>query len=420
MTSFARQFDLFFSLTQTPVNGIIPSEQEMYKNFLMEVEAADRLGFGVAWIAESHLSIEVQKTHQNPVVPHWKGEIGVNSDTLQLANLAYRKTKRIELGTAILNILCNGGPIAHAERIANFLSLHGLDEEEKRKIHIGFSSGRFDFMNRASGIQPKTELEKALPHGLWKGQVFSEATEIFVRLIAGEAISSDDISLRNVTRANFRSEADWTKVIATLPPSTVIDENTVINVPKQFVFDVLKIIPHEFRRELLQLAIGSHDKSLQEYVNKFIPAHVLNLSITPSSTIEDTHKRMEKAFNPEGGPWKRSYMPRTVLVFINEEEGLTPIERSQTAKKEAVDALSAYWDGLEGTIDSEKVEKAADNSIIGTAQEVANQIVERYHPEDRLMLWFDLFNHDSSRVIRNMEAFMNKVVPLLAEKWQKT
>ena len=131
-------------------------------------------------------------------------------------------------------------------------------------------------------------------------------------------------------------------------------------------------------------------------------------------------KEWRNAFNPEGGPWKRSYMPRTVLVFINEEEGLTPIERSQTAKKEAVDALSAYWDGLEGTIDSEKVEKAADNSIIGTAQEVANQIVERYHPEDRLMLWFDLFNHDSSRVIRNMEAFMNKVVPLLAEKWQKT
>ena len=243
VSSFSSQFDLFFSLTQTPVNGIIPSEKEMYKNFLVEVEAADRLGFGVAWIAESHLSIQVQKTHKNPVVPNWKGENGVNSDTLLLASLAFSKTKKIELGTAILNILCNGGPIAHAERIANFLNLHGLDEEEKRKIHIGFSSGRFDFMNRASGIQPKTELEKALPHGLWKGQVFSEATEIFVRLIAGEAISSDDISLRNVTRANFRSEADWTKVIATLPPSTVIDENTVINVPKQFVFDVLNAIP---------------------------------------------------------------------------------------------------------------------------------------------------------------------------------
>jgi len=29
------------------------------------------------------------------------------------------------------------------------------------------------------------------------------------------------------------------------------------------------------------------------------------------------------------------------------------------------------------------------------------------------MLWFDFFNHDSSRVIANMEAFRHSVMPLV-------
>ena len=29
------------------------------------------------------------------------------------------------------------------------------------------------------------------------------------------------------------------------------------------------------------------------------------------------------------------------------------------------------------------------------------------------MLWFDFFNHDSDRVIANMEAFMTRVRPLV-------
>ena len=44
------------------------------------------------------------------------------------------------------------------------------------------------------------------------------------------------------------------------------------------------------------------------------------------------------------------------------------------------------------------------------------QILERFHPEDRLMLWFDFFNHDSARVIANMEAFMQGVAPRVLEK----
>ena len=114
------EFDIFFSISQTPVDGYLPSEAQMFTNFFDQVQAADELGYGVAWIAESHLSSEVQKTNKQPVVPHWKGEIGLNVDFLQLSHLVFQKTQRIETGSAIMNILCMGGPVAQAERVSAF------------------------------------------------------------------------------------------------------------------------------------------------------------------------------------------------------------------------------------------------------------------------------------------------------------
>lgn len=411
------EFDVFFSISQTPVGGAAPDEAGMLRNFLDQVVAADRLGYGVAWVAESHLSSEVQKGNPHPVIPHWQGEVGLNCDILQTAHAVFRRTKRIEVGSAVMNVLCNGGPVAHAERVAYFLALHGLDPAERRRLHVGFSAGRFDFMNRAYGIAPRTATEKALPFGLWKGQVFNEAAEIFARLLTGETLSSDQVAPRTVTRKDFRSDADWTKAQAAAKAErTLSKDGAAITLPQRFVFEPLKIVPQEFRRDLLQLVVGSHDPAVHTLVNTFLPAHVANLSITPSTTIDATHERMRKAFHPDGGPWKRTYMPRTVLVFLNEEAGLTPAQRTAAAQEEAKGALAAYWSALEGTLDPKKTGEASDNAVIGNADDVAQQIAARYHPEDRLMLWFDFFNHDSARVIRNMEAFMAKVAPRLKGK----
>lgn len=411
------EFDLFFSISQTPVAGRTPSEAQMLRNFLEQVEAGDRLGYGVAWVAESHLSSEVQKGNPDPVIPHWQGEVGLNCDILQTAHAVFRRTKRIEVGSAVMNILCNGGPVAHAERIAYFLALHGLDPNERRRLHVGFSAGRFDFMNRAYGLVPRTATEKALPFGLWKGQVFNEAAEVFARLLTGETLSSEGVPLRTVSRKDFRSDADWAKArAAAAGEATLSKDGTTITLPKRFVFEALKIVPQEFRRDLLQPVVGSHDPAVHELVNRFLPAHVANLSITPSTTIDATHERMRRAFHRDGGPWKRSHMPRTVLVFLNEEPGLTPAQRKAAAQAEAKAALAAYWSALEGTLDPTKTGEASDNAVIGNADDVAKQIADRYHPEDRLMLWFDFFNHDSPRVIRNMEAFMAKVAPRLTGK----
>ena len=102
------------------------------------------------------------------------------------------------------------------------------------------------------------------------------------------------------------------------------------------------------------------------------------------------------------------------MVFINEEEGLSPDERSKAASEESKAALASYWKALEGTLDPSKVEKASDNAVIGNAKEIAAQIQERFHPDDRLMLWFDFFRHDSARVCRDIRAFMERVVPLVS------
>ncbi len=396
-------YDIFFSISQTPVDGHTPSEGEMYRHAMDQVVAADAQGYGTAWFAESHLSSEVQKGNPNPVIPHWKGEVGLNVDFLQLAHHVFARTERIECGSAIMNVLCNGGPVAHAERVAAFAALHGLDPDERRRLHVGFAAGRFDFMNRAYGIGPRDELEAIAWRSL-KGQVFGRAAEMFVRLLEGEALASTDVPPVVLERAHFRSDEDWAKVRA-------LADSDRIEIPPFFDFETLKVVPQDWRRELVQLVIGSHDPATQERVNRFAPVQVFNLSITKNDVIEATHQRLAAAYHDRGGAWARHMMPRTTFVFLNEEPGLSPAERRARAREEARAALTAYWTALQGTIDPAKVEQAADNALVGDAEAVAAQAAERFHPDDRLMLWFDFFNHDSARVIRNQAAFMEKVVP---------
>ena len=61
------------------------------------------------------------------------------------------------------------------------------------------------------------------------------------------------------------------------------------------------------------------------------------------------------------------------------------------------------------------MQNAAKNALIGNPDDIVAQALERFHPDDRLMLWFDFFNHDSPRVIENMEAFMTLAAPRLRE-----
>jgi len=406
------RFDVFFSITQTPdISGYAPSESEMLVNFFDQVGIADELGFGVGWVAQAHLSTEIQKRNSKPVVPHFPGEVGLCTDFFQIAQKMFAHTERMEVGSAVMSILGSGGPIAQAERVGAFLALHGLDPDESRRLHVGFSAGRFEFMARPYGVVPRDAVEEAAWPAL-RGQVFAEASEIFLRLLNGEIISSDMIQPTVLTRSNFRSDEDWEGVQqATVECRGLEEVPDEVPIERRYSFEEIKTIPQEWRRELLNLVLGSHDPKLQVEVNKLRPVQVFNLSITPPHIIEETHDRFTEHYHPDGGPWERSMMPRTIMVFVNDEEGLAPDEQNAAAMEEAKAAISTYWKALEGTIDPSKVERATENAVIGNVIQVSEQIIERFHPDDRLMCWFDFFNHDSERVKRNMTAFMTKVAP---------
>lgn len=403
------EYDIFFSISQTPDhNGFTPSESQMFSNYYAQLEAADRLGFGVAWIAQAHLSTQTQQSNSKPVVPHWRGEVGLCTDFCQLALESFRRTKNIDVGSAVVSILASGGPIAQAERVANTVQfLSQMDSE--RKLHVGFSAGRFEFMARPYGIVPRNEVEQAAWPAL-RGQIFMEASEIFLRLLRGDTIHSDDIRETILTRRNFRSDDDWEKVQNAAGSSQSLES---VEIERRYNFEEISIVPKQWPREQLELVAGTHDPNAQEFVNKFMPVKVFNLSITSPEIIDSTHQRMSELFHADGGKWQRRDMPRTTFVFLNSEPGLTSEQQSDAAHEEARLALGEYWKALEGTLDPSKVEKAADNALIGNAREVAEQVRERFHPDDRLMCWFDFFNHDSERVIRNMEAWWKEVVPLL-------
>jgi alkanesulfonate monooxygenase SsuD/methylene tetrahydromethanopterin reductase-like flavin-dependent oxidoreductase (luciferase family) len=406
------RFDIFFSISQTPdTSGHTPSEREMLANFFNQVELADELGFGVGWVAQAHLSTEVQKRNSKPVVPHYPGEVGLCTDFFQVASKMFSLTEQMEVGSAVMSILGSGGPIAQAERVGSFLALHGLDPAETRRLHVGFSAGRFEFMARPYGIVPRDAVEEVAWPAL-RGQVFAEASEIFLRLLNGEVVSSDMIRPTVLSRANFRSDEDWKEVQDAAISVRGLDSSPdSIDINRRYEFEEIKTIPQEWRRELLNLVLGSHDSKLQVEVNRLRPVQVFNLSITPPHIIEETHDRFREHYHSDGGPWERSMMPRTIMIFVNDEDGLTPDEQNDAAMEEARAALSTYWNALEGTIDPSKIERATDNAVIGNADRVCEQILERFHPEDRLMCWFDFFNHDSERVQRNMTAFMTKVAP---------
>ena len=407
-------FDIFFSISQTPdTSGYIPSENEMFFNFFEQVELADELGFGVGWVAQAHLSTEIQKRNKTPVVPHYPGEVGLCTDFFQIAQKMFSRTKKMEVGSAVLSILASGGPIAIAERVGAFLALHGMDDTEERRLHIGFSAGRFEFMARPYGIIPRNIVEEAAWPAL-RGQIFAEASEIFLRLLNGEVISSNMIRDTVLTRENFRSDEDWKKVQDAAKEFYDLKELTeTVEIPHRYDFEEIKTIPQNWRRDLLNLVLGSHDPKLQIEVNKWRPVQVFNLSITPPHIIEETHERMDENYHLDGGKWNRSMMPRTIMVFVNNENGLSSEEQSIAAKEEAKAALNTYWSALEGTIDPSKVERATDNAVIGNVEEVAEQIIQRFDRNDKLMCWFDFFNHDSERVQRNMKAFMDEVVPIV-------
>ena len=392
------KFDIFLSICQTEVDGFLPSEKHMWQSFFDQVKLADQMNFGTAWVAETHLSCQVQKQNKDAVIPHFKGEIGLNTDILQVAHKVFSQTKKINIGSAIRNIICNGGPLAHAEAIRTFLALHDLDPTENRKLEIGFAAGRFPFSNTPYGFYPKTDLEKSA-WDVIKNKYFIQATEIFLRFIKGEKLSSADLRTVYLEQKDFRDPAQWQKV------QEITRSKDKISLSPHWEFPMVGVIPTDVSLRNLKLTIGSHDPEAQILANEFLPTGVFNLSITPPEVIEQTHARMRTHYHSSGGAWKRELMPRTVLLYIDEDR--------KKAKALAETAWKNYWTAMEKTLDPKKVEGAVANTIAGDSVEVLDLIRQKYNPEDRLMLWFDFNLHDNEFIKKSMRHFMDKVATKL-------
>jgi len=401
-------FDVFFSICQTPVDGVHPSEQQMFAHFFEQVQAADELGYGIAWVAESHLSCEVQKHNPGAVIPNFVGEIGLNTDILLLAPHIFARTKRIEVGAAIKSLFCNGGPMAHAEAVKSFLTLHQFSPAAQRRLHLGIAAGRFPFSSAPYGIVPRNDAEKVAWPAL-KGKIFGESLEIFLRFLRGDIFSSNDLPATTLSRNDMRSDEDWQK----LKSAAGLPLAQEISFAQRWSFPRTGVIPKETSLQALQLYVGSHEAKIQDFANQILPCGVLNLSITPGDEIERTHARMPTTFHKDGGPWERALMPRTVLVFLDATPGLNTAQQSARANEKARKALNTYWNALEGTLDPARIENAVNNALVGNAVEVAAQLKERFHADDRLMLWFDFFNHNTGEVMTAMRDFKRFVAPLV-------
>ncbi len=399
------KFDVFFSICQTEVEGYMPNEQVMFEHFFDQVRLADDLGYGTAWVAETHLSCQIQKQNPGAVIPHFKGEIGLNTDILQMGHILFSMTNQIKVGSAIRNIQCNGGPLAHAEAVRTFLSLRAHSGLEPRTLELGFAAGRFPFSNIPYGVMPRNDWELAAWPAL-RGKVFQDAVEIFLRFVRGDVLASTDLEKRTLQRRDFRSDADWEKVIAAYGT-----KSDVIELSPFWEFPTVGVVPFETPMDQLRLTIGAHDAPTQDYANTLLPVGVFNLSFTPTAQINETHKRMQQTFHADGGPWQRDYMPRTVLVFVDDTASISDAQKVERATARATHAMEDYWRALQGTIDPARIKQGVNNALTGSPERIIDQIHERFDKDDRLMLWFDFHNHDNDAVKHAMSAFMEKIAP---------
>lgn len=378
------QFDLFHSIGR--VDSVTPrlSDSEVFLNFFSQAKLAEELGFDTVWVAESHFSSETQKSHEEPVIPNYHGEVGLNCDAMQLFAMVKSLTKRINFGTAIHNIVGgNGGPIASADRVRTMAFLNQLSDEP-RDIYLGMASGRFPYINKPFGVVPRDDVEKEHWRA-YKRMIFLEALEIFLRLSLGEAISSDDLRCH------------------TLP-------DTDIPYRPRWQFEKLRLVPEldDLARTRLHFVLGSHDPLAHELAMEITDTDLFNLSFTPPEKLNEIHRELELlCARLDRKPWARRRLPRTVLIFIDES--------STKAVERAEQCFATYIDAMKGTVRLPPKETLMERALIGTPDQICQQLdpesERKFHADDRLMLWFE-FNQTKNDDIRfQMELFADKVKP---------
>lgn len=398
------QFDLFHSIGRIDTLKPIPADRDIFRSFLDQSVLAEQLGYDTMWVAESHFSSEVQKAHHNPVIPNYHGEVGLNADSCQLAQIFLSKTQKIAFGTAIYNIVGgNGGPIASADRIRSLAYLNSLNDNPRR-LHIGVAAGRFPYINSPFGIVPRDAVEARLwPQYL--RLIFVEALEIFLRLSRGETVASKDIQSWKIDRTFFRSDEEFKAATKDL---SLTEEGAVYK--PRWGFESLKLVPEMSESEYrswMNFVLGSHDPLARDHGLQFADLDVFNLSFTPPDQLNKVHAEMKLRYNQKGKVWTRSRMPRTVLVFIDSDQ--------RRAHLMAERCFDTYIEAMRGTVVLPPKEQLMARALIGDPSAILDQLHPQnsrgFDPEDRLMLWFEFNQNDHFAITQQMQMFAEKVIP---------
>ena len=406
--TFGMKFDIFHSIGRVDSVEKPLSDVAVFHQFFEQAVLAESLGFQTVWVAESHFSSEVQKKHTHPVIPNYKGEVGLNTDSMQLAQILFGKTEKIGFGTAILNIVGgNGGPIAAADRVRMLAFINSMSMHP-RKLHVGVAAGRFPYINKPFGIVPRDK-EEALFWGQYTPKIFIEALEIFLRLSAGEAISSRDVSRQTINRSSFRLEEDFTRAkLAAKELGIQFGANGVEYKPR-WDFDYMQLVPHmtkEHWSDTMNFVLGSHDPNAREVGLKWDDMDIFNLSFTPPEKLDLVHQEMFKRYEAAGRKWHRSRMPRTVLVFID--------NNSSRAWEKASSCFDTYIEAMRGTVQLPPKEELMARALIGDPSEIREQLApggsRGVHEDDRLMLWFEFNQTDNESIKGQMQLFSEEVM----------
>lgn len=391
-------FDLFHSLGDPVVRGQSLGAARCFRQFLEQVKLAEALGMRAVWCAESHFSSEAQKSSARPSIPHHAGEVGLNADSFQLFHWIVANTTRIGLGTAIHNIVGgSGGPIASADRV-NLLRF--MNEEcwpTPRELGIGIASGRFPYQNAPFGLAPRNRVE-ALAWPLFERLAFYEAIEIFLRLVAGERLSSTDLEAHALSREQVLA------VAGSSAEADLLGVDFPHLVAPRWAFEALQLVP-SCPSDRLRFVLGSSDPKALEIARRHAPVDLFNLSFTPPERIEALHAELA-ARDPT---WKRERLPRTVLVFADPS--------AARARERADAALDVYIEAMRGTAQVPDKRVLLARALVGDAAELRESLApggsRGFHQHDRLMLWFEFNQLDGAEVEAQMRYFFEEVVEKL-------
>jgi hypothetical protein len=134
---------------------------------------------------------------------------------------------------------------------------------------------------------------------------------------------------------------------------------------------------------------------------------LFTLSFMSPEYINTLHAEMYAMNSPGRRPWHRKRLPRTVLVFMD----TNPVKAHEKASR----AFDVYIEAMRGTVGMPAKDVLMSRALIGDGQSIREQLSpddpHGFHPDDRLMLWFEFNQPEHEAVCWEMRRFADEVMP---------